>query len=65
MKVATDPALEASAFDGEDEEAKQQDRTQAKDLIEVPHADSGRNADEDDNLKAAAHKQTQDSFKQK
>ena len=27
MKVATDPALEASAFDGEDEEAKLQDRT--------------------------------------
>ena len=64
MKVATqpDPDLKASAFDEADEEAKVEDRTSAKDLIEVPHiADSGRGADEDDNLKNRA----QDSFKEK
>ena len=66
MRVAgePDPALKASAFDEADEEAKVEDFTQAKDLIEVPNsAESGRNAYEDDNLKAGAHKQTNDSFK--
>ena len=66
MKVAGEPKAvpKASAYDETDEEAKVEDRTHAKDLMEVPNnADSGRNVYEDDMLKAGAHRQTNDSFK--
>ena len=55
MKVADEP--EKLPLDEADEEAKLDDRTDVKDLVEAPHniveSGSGRNNEEEENLKAA------------